>query len=56
MDSSQIDLPSDELGVLVLLHVHQQPGPQTGVLNPHSQLFVSILQKFTLMKEGFSAD
>ena len=43
MDSSQIDLPSDELGVLVLLHVHQQPGPQTGVLNPHSQLFVSIL-------------
>ena len=43
MDSGQIDLPSDELGVRVLLHVHQEPGPQTRVLDPHSQLPVSVL-------------
>ena len=43
MNSSEIDLPADELGVGVLLHVHQQPGPQSRVLDPHSQLSVSVL-------------
>ena len=43
MNASKIDLPPDELGVEVLLHVHQQPGPQARVLDPHSQLSISVL-------------
>ena len=43
MNPSQVDLPVDLLGDGVLLHVHQQPGPQSRVLDPHSQLTVCVL-------------
>ena len=43
MHSIQIDLPADMLGDRVLLHVHQQPGPEARVLDPHSQLSISLL-------------
>ena len=43
MYSVYIDLPADLPGVVVLLHVHEEPGPQPRVMDPDSQLLVSVL-------------